>query len=269
MENVVGSITRRAALVACLALAGADPARAQTELVAPPEATTFLSRFDFHLAAAALASGDERFLWDTHWGGDFDFVDYVKGRVTFVADYQAVLGGQLQPFDPNQGNYTLAASTSVRVGGSEVVFFFDHVSRHLGDRPKTFGIAWNVLGTRLLMARDVGPLAIDLRLEGGVVTQRAHVDYDWKAGFGLGARRTVTPRVTWVGRLTAETYGVVPSVAGRTGQQWAGNVEGGVRLAGAAAALELFVGYAKLIDADPITRESGQWAFGGFRVVSN
>jgi hypothetical protein len=29
------------------------------------------------------------------------------GRLTFVANYQAVLGDEFHPFDPNQGNYTI------------------------------------------------------------------------------------------------------------------------------------------------------------------
>ena len=48
------------------------------------------------MTAAGLASGDERFTWDAHFGGAFDFVDYVHGRMYFLADYQAVLGSEFR-----------------------------------------------------------------------------------------------------------------------------------------------------------------------------
>ncbi len=64
--------------------------------------------------ALSLPSPDERFSWDTHFGGDMDIVDYVGGRVNVLVDYEAMLGSEYRPFDPNQGNYTLEASGSVR-----------------------------------------------------------------------------------------------------------------------------------------------------------
>ena len=112
-----------------------------------------MSRTDFHLNAAWLGtqvgetSGDEtpageppadkRFAWDTFWGGSIDFIDYVNGRIGIVIDYEAVLGREFQLFDPNQGNYTLEASSSARIDDdNEVVALFHHVSRHLSDRTK-------------------------------------------------------------------------------------------------------------------------------------
>src|SRR5205807_2455069 len=102
-------------LVACLTLIVAVPVAAQTQqpVIAPPPATPeFLSRYDFHLSAAALlvstptpapAVPDQRFSWDTHFGGSFDVVDYLVGRTAVMIDYQAVLGDEFRPFDPNQG----------------------------------------------------------------------------------------------------------------------------------------------------------------------
>ena len=94
-------------------------------------------------------------MWDTHWGADFDLVDYVKGRVSFLVDYQAVLGNEFRPFDPNQGNYMLEFSGSRRLGRTELVGAFHHVSRHLSDRPKRQAIAMNVLEGRVLRRFDV------------------------------------------------------------------------------------------------------------------
>jgi hypothetical protein len=261
------SLRRAFAVLVLVALA--RPATAQPLVPPRPDGAEFMSRYDFHLSAAALAHEDQRFSWDTHWGGDLDLVDYVKGRLTFLADYQAVLGDEFQPFDPNQGNYTLAVSGSVRpADATEVVFVFNHVSRHLGDRPKRFGIAWNVLGTRLLRDVRVGGTTFGVQAEAGYVTQRAHVDYRWTAGLDLRVFRQTSPRVAWFGRLHGEWVGVSEDRVGRKGQQ-GGNGEAGVRVGGPGGVIELFVGYAKVIDADPLDRQPAQWAFAGFRVLDD
>src|SRR5215510_10556631 len=116
MTDTVGSFLGRAALAACLAILAAPVSYAQEALKNPPPTSVdFMTRFDFHMSAAGLSSEDPRFSWDTHWGGDFDFVDYVKGRFAFLADYEAVLGKENRLFDPNQGNYTLEVSGSARI----------------------------------------------------------------------------------------------------------------------------------------------------------
>ena len=114
-----GSITRRAAFAACLLLTIAARAHAQplpSPSTAPPSAD-FMTHYDFQLSMAALSGGDQRFSWDAHFGGDVDLVDYVVGRANVLIDYEAVLGSEFRPFDPNQGNYTLEASGSARVAG--------------------------------------------------------------------------------------------------------------------------------------------------------
>ena len=95
----------RAVALACSLVAAAKSARAQSTLVEPPSTPQFMTRFDFQIVANALSGDDPHFSWDTHWAGNFDFVDYVYGRLTFEADYQAILGDELRPFDPYQGNY--------------------------------------------------------------------------------------------------------------------------------------------------------------------
>ena len=90
MPDTIGSLARRAAAAACLILTCAAHSAAQEPLAETPATGEFFSRFDFHLAAAGMASPDDRFSWDTKWGGDFDLVDYVHGRVSFLADYEAL-----------------------------------------------------------------------------------------------------------------------------------------------------------------------------------
>ena len=111
-----------------------------------------MSRYDFHLSAAAVAVNDPRFSWETHFGGDIDVADYVVGRSSILVDYEAVLGDEFRAFDPNQGNYTLEASSSARVGDTEIAGVFHHVSRHLSDRPEA-------VRDRVERARRAGPAA--------------------------------------------------------------------------------------------------------------
>ena len=144
MPDPIGSLIRRAALTSCFTVVAVARAGAQQPLAEPPSSGQFLSRFDFHLSAAGLAVDDPRFKVDTHWGGDWDLVDYVYGRLMFLADYEAVLGDQFRLFDPNQGNYTLEVSSSFRAGGAEFAGVLHHVSRHLGDRANRLAIAMNV-----------------------------------------------------------------------------------------------------------------------------
>jgi hypothetical protein len=219
------------------------------------------------MSAKALANEDPRFSWIAHWGGDLDLVDYVGGRLTFLADYQTVLGDELQPFDPNQGNYTLAVSSSVRVGRTEFASVFHHVSRHLGDRAKDFGIAWNTVNARVLRRFALGETTLDVRGEGGGVVARAYVDYSWVAIADVTLRRQVGSRVGVYGQGNWQTVGVDVERAGRR-RQVGGRVEAGVLLSGVGGEIELYGGFERMIDADPILQEPRDWAFAGFRLLT-
>lgn len=234
----------------------------------PPESPQFMSRYDFHLAAAGLGSGDpSRFQWDTHWGGDFDLVDYVTGRFGFLVDYQAILGNELRPFDPNQGNYVLEFSGSFRLGRTEVAGVFHHVSRHLSDRPKIAAVAMNVLEARLLRRfRPSAASEIDVKAEAGHLLQQAYVDYTWLGKLDVTARRRLRGAAGAYGRVLGEVYAVDPSIAGRA-TQTGGRVEAGIRLRGKGGAMDLFAGWERMVDADLFDRRPRSWPFAGFRLV--
>lgn len=234
-----------------------------------PTAPQFLSRYDFHLAAAYLHGDDPTFfMWDTHWGGDFDLVDYVSGRFGFLVDYQAILGDELRPFDPNQGNYTLEFSGSQRLGRTELAGVFHHVSRHLSDRPKRPAVAMNVLEARLLRRFDLSPTAlVDVKAEGGKVIAHAYVDYTWIGKLDVTARKQVNRVAGAYGRLLGELYATDATVAGR-GSQKGGRIEAGVRIRGQRGAMDLFAGWERMVDADLFDRRPRSWSFAGFRLVN-
>jgi len=273
MPTLDGSLIRRAAAAACLLLTLTASAFAQQPVPAP-STIEFLSRYDFHLSAATLVIDDERFSWDTHFGGDVDVVDYVKGRISAVIDYEAVLGSQLRAFDPNQGNYTLEASASWRLPGVEVAGMMHHVSRHLSDRPKIFPIAWNIVGGRALSEVTRGATTVDAYADLGWVTERANVDYQWSANADAKVRRSLTPRIAayveGVGHLMGTSLltdpgraVTIPDRPSRSG----GSIEAGLRLAGTQAVAELYGGFEHRFDADPRDYQAQQWGYIGFRVV--
>jgi hypothetical protein len=261
----------RLSIAMSLSLCGA-PAVAQPPVPAlstPASSPDFLTHYNFHLSADALSNDDSRFTWQTHFGGDVDLVDYVAGRINVLIDYEAVLGNGFRKFDPNQGNYTLEGSGSVRAGRTEIAVVFHHVSRHLGDRPKAFAIAWNVTGVRALRRFEMRGCTIDVQGILAGIVQRSFVDYRWTGNTDVVVRRTLNTRVGVFAHGLGELVGVDPAVAGR-GTQQDGRLEGGVRITGGAGAVELFAGYERRIDAYPSDpqRLAQRWALVGFRIVN-
>ena len=261
---------RNLSAVTILAWLVAAPASAQLiqPVVTPSNGIEFLPRYDFQLSASALAIDSERYSWDTHFGGQFDVVDYLYGRLGVRVDYEAVLGNELRIFDPNQGNYTLEGNASLRAGdATELVFVFHHQSRHLSDRLKLPAIAYNEIAGRLLHHRAFGATTLDADAEGGWVNQHSFVDYRWFGELHLTVRHPINPIVGLFARGDGEMYGVDPAMYGR-GTQYGGLGEAGVHINGRGAALEIFGGVERRFDAYPTSVDAEHWALAGIRVVS-
>jgi hypothetical protein len=246
------------------------PALAQT---APTQATQagssspdFLSRFDFLVGLEHLVSDDPRFVWDAYWGGELDFIDYGRGALTFAATYETILGNEFREFDPNQGNYMLGGSASVRLRAVEVAGVFHHVSRHLSDRPKRFPVDWNMIGGRVQGGTIRGRTEIRAQVDIRGVIEKALVDYDWEMDAASGVRMGLTPRVALVGSGGFRVVGVDGS-RGR-GDQYGWRGEGAVRFDGGAAALELFVAGERRIDPYQLEFSTMTWLTTGFRLLS-
>lgn len=267
MPDSFQTLMRVAALAACVVVLPARAVLAQQPLAAPPDHAEFFSRFDFTMSAASLGANDNRFTWDTHWRGDFDLVDYKYGRATFVGDYQALLGNEFRPFDPYQSNYLLEASGSIRIKRIEIAGVLNHVSRHLGDRPKRLAVAENSLGVRVLHQIGTGhATTLDVRLDARKVIAQAYVDYTGMGDLDLTLRRRMNDRVGVYGRAYGEIVTVDRSIADRSNQT-GGRGEVGTRISGTRGALELFGGVERVIDADPLDRIPHSWAFLGFRLI--
>jgi hypothetical protein len=220
------------------------------------------------MSAAKLAHPDQRFSWDTHWAGDFDLVDYVLGRASFLADYQALLGSEFRAFDPYQSSYLLEASGSVRSGQTEVLGVLSHVSRHLGDRFKRTAVAENSLGPRVMRRFTDGRSSFEVRGDLRKVIARAFVDYNWIMDVDVTIRSDLSLRTGVYSRAFGQTIPVDKTIAGRD-RQSGGRLEAGVHLRGTGGAIDLFFGAERVIDADQLDRETRRWAFVGFRLTRN
>jgi hypothetical protein len=253
-------VTRGVLLGLALTLLGA-PASAQTTPSSP-----FLSRFDFWVAMEHLSHDDPRFVWDAKWAAELDLIDYGIGRLTFAAEYQTILGEEFRIFDPNQGNYMLEGSGSVRVGAAEVAAVFHHISRHLSDRPKRFPVDWNMVGGRVLTSVERGRTQVWARADLRTVIQHSYVDYEWELDSEAAARVRLRPRVAMVALGQLRVLGVDESRGRDT--QYGLRGEGGVRLDGSAAALELFIAAERRIDPYQLEFSTTNWLSAGFRLTS-
>jgi len=254
-------------LIALLVFASGSRVFAQSAAPDPSEnKIEFLPRTQFHLSAEHLSSDDQRFVWDTNFGGEVDFVDYGFGRTTFVANYQAILGEQVRNFDPNQGNYTLEGASSVRVGRLEIAAVFHHLSRHLSDRPKRFPVDWNMVGARVRTTATAGITHTDARVDWRGVVLHTYVDYKWELNAAVQNVHAFHPRVAAISGATLQVLGV-DGTRGR-GTQTGFRGEGGVRFTGRAGAVELFAAGERRIDPYPLDFTADTWFSAGFRLLN-
>lgn len=252
-------------LVVCAGLARAQ-APAPT-LIVPAENLGFLTQINYHFELEGFSGSDPEFRGTGHFGGDFDVVGGPKGRASAAFDYEAVLGDQLQPFDPNQGNYIIEVLGAGRVGEFEVAGLFHHTSRHLGDRFKDYGIAWNLLGPQVAWTR-VGPVhAFQLQARALKAVTRDAVDYSAEFSTDLLYRRRVRPRWSIVARGRAIARTIDEGLSSR-GTQAGGRGEFAFRIHGRRADLELYAGGERRIEANALDPRPHSWALVGARLVS-
>ena len=250
------------AILACIV-----PASAQTRSRVSLDGVDFLTRADFRLGAEYLHSEDERFTWEGNLGGEIDLVDYIAGRLTFVANYQVILGDEFRAFDANQGNYVLAGRASARLPGVEVAGVFHHISRHLSDRPKRESVDWNMIGVQLRRELGFGSHLLLLRADVRGVLHKTYVDYRWELDTGAEAALRLAGSARFIANGTVRVLGVDGSAV--RGTQGGFRAEAGVRFDRRAAALDLFVAAERRSDPYPLAFTTATWATAGFRLLGS
>jgi hypothetical protein len=193
-------------------------------------------------------------------------VDFVHGRASFYANYQTVLGEEKRIFDPNQGNYILGAVASGRLSRVEISGGIHHESRHMSDRIKVDAIDWNMLGVSVGTEVSRGRAGLTTRGDVRRVILKSFVDYTWEVAGQLRGSYAVHPRMAVIGGGHLRLVGTDGS-RGR-GTQTGVRAEGGVRLVGTGAALELFLAGERRVDPYPLEFGSASWFSAGFRLVS-
>jgi hypothetical protein len=226
-----------------------------------------LTGYAFHLGLETLSGDDPRFQWDFDLGGEVDVLRVGPGRVNLAVNFENVLGEMLQRFDPIFGNYTIDTLGGATTHGVEVAVVFHHVSRHLGDRPKPFGIAWNMLGVQAMWRGRPGGVDVQARGWAQGTVNKYFVDYSGEVGGDVFARRAFNDKLSLVARGTIDAMFIDGSESDR-GTQVGGRVEGAVRLTGAGAAFEFYVAADRRIDADPYEQRPITWALLGIRLVN-
>jgi hypothetical protein len=253
-------------------LAGVVPAAAQTASSAnPPQrapgsGVRLFADSAFQMGVEHMASDSEDFVWEGNFGGRVDFLDWGRGRATFVANYQVIMGEELKVFDPNQGNYILSFSGGQRFGASELSGVFHHESRHLSDRFKVQPVDWNMVGARLTRRLTAGALLLDVEGQFLGVIQKSFVDYDWEAVGRLRADLVLRPSVGVLLNVDLRLFGVDGSRD--RGTQTGIRAEGGIRIDGERGALELFVAGEHRVDPAVLAVGTRNFAMVGFRLLS-
>ena len=232
-----------------------------------PRKLGFLTSYKFHLnAIQTRANGDDRFSWDTDIGADMDVFDLDILRGNVFANFEAIVGDEFRPVDPNQNNYIMDLSVFVRLPRGELGTTFHHVSRHLSDRSKSEAVAWNMLGVTYGDRFSVGAFELDVGGRAFAKVGRSGVDYDNEVNGHVRLVRAVNDRLSIIVDIDGTVVGVDAEVFGRD-TQYGGRVEGGVRIRGGVWAAELFIGRERRIDAVPFERRPIRWTQLGFRFV--
>jgi hypothetical protein len=255
---------RRTVFAACLLLVcGSGNAVAQAAPPPPARETQLLPRAGFEFAGARLLASDRRFEWEGRIEVDFDVVDYGTGRVRVRGDYSAVIGRERRRYDLNQVYYFFEAAASSRLRDDlELVGLISHVSRHVVDREFQPAISWNAVGARAQYARA----NVEGHIELTHAMKQAFVDYTWLSNVGVKVRHPISERVSVIGTAYGELFNVDHLVRDR--RVCGGRIEGGLRVNGRKAAVELFAGYERRVDAYPTDRYRVRMFNLGFRVVS-
>jgi hypothetical protein len=263
--------------LAAVLAAAASTATAQSIQLAPlahahaptdnPEgAVVWLPNYHFHLNMAHLSHDSPRYNWDANYGGELGLVAVGRTQLTFVANYQAVLGEEFHPFDPNQGNYTIDGVLSTRVKGFYVAGVFHHLSRHLADRPKRPPVDWNMMGARVGSIFTRGGTDVEARFDLLGAILKTNVDYNWEMHAGVRAHRRVYGTVGVIGSATLRQVGT--NGLGNRGTQTGGRGEGGFRVSGKAATIELYLAVERVIDPYPTEFATANYASVGMRLLT-
>lgn len=235
--------------------------------VAAQPAVEFFPATRFFMGAEHLSTDSVHYKWRADFHGDVDLASWAHGgRVTFLANYEVVLGNDFRRFDPEQGNYALDGSISQQVRGVEVSAVFHHLSRHLSDRGKRQAVDWNTWGVRAKREFARAPVVLTVQGDFRGVVAKSFVDYRTETEGRASLLYQWRPRIGIIADAKVRVVGVDGSR--NRGTQSEVRAEGGVRLGGAGGAVELFLAGERRLDPDVLAFGGRTWFAAGFRLRS-
>jgi hypothetical protein len=229
------------------------------------EPAAFFPEASLRMMGARYAPADRDFQWDTWVGGELGLVRWLD--TTFVADVEVetILGNELRAFDANQANYHLEGALKRPWGPRTVELFFNHVSRHLEDRPKAQTVDWNILGLRLSGPLGRTPFPTRFLVSAGPTTRSSLVEYRFEAVVRLEADLVAKPWGAFY--LSATARGVKTESKPELPRDGFVdvNVEGGVRIRRGQRSMHVFAAYERRNDVYPLVPELRNRALLGLR----
>ena len=155
--------------------------------LASPATAEILPEVSVHLRAARYLPADEAQRWQGWIGAGAGLLRVHDTTAYFTADVETIIGHELRGFDANQASWHLEAGLRRRAGPGEATVFFNHVSRHYVDRPKTQAVDWNELGARYSWPVRAGARPVRATVSLGHTTLASLVGYRWIASAHVDA----------------------------------------------------------------------------------
>jgi hypothetical protein len=183
----------------------------------------------------------------------------------FTADVETLIGDERRAFDANQANYHLEAGLRRRAGPGEATLFFDHVSRHYVDRPKTQAVDWNALGARYAWPLSSGPRPARATVSLARTTLASLVGYRWIATVEVDAEPAHARAAALF--LRANVRGVTVADSGLDRGSFVDlSAEAGPRFSHDGRTLDLFAAFERRNDVLLEVPEARERALIGFRI---
>jgi hypothetical protein len=176
-----------------------------------------------------------------------------------------VLGEEFHPFDPNQGNYTIDGVLSTRVKGSTWRACSTTCPSSWRTGEAAAGGLEHDRRPRRSSSYASGP-DVEARFDLLGAILKTNVDYDWEMHAGVRVHHRVYGTLGVIGGATLREVGT--NGLGNRGTQTGGRGEGGFRVSGKAATIELYLAVERVIDPVSDRVRPATYASVGMRLLN-
>lgn len=245
----------------------APSAVAQPAPPPPDEWPSVLTRAALSATGEFLNSRQPDMPLSVMFRGDVDLVDFGAMRIPFDFTFAVAFNDH---FNPRHADYSFRFTPTVPVGRVDLSALYHHTSRHLHDAERPAPISWDSFGGRAATGGGSGRWLWSSRFEASYYpdSRRRYVDYQWEAVEAGRVSYRVSPRWAYYGDATLREVRCDRGVAGRD-RAWGSRIEAGLVLGYRGGIAEVFIGWDRRIDPDPLEHsEASFFVFGGRLVVS-